>query len=53
MTEFFRVQNRSPGMENKPANILVVPLGRAFRGIPPSWVVDDGIRLIAYIVTAL
>ena len=24
-------------MENKPANLLVVPLGKALSGIPPSW----------------
>ena len=24
-------------MENKPENLLVVPLGKALSGIPPSW----------------
>ena len=27
----------SSDLENKPASLLVVPLGKALSGIPPSW----------------
>ena len=30
-------QHGRDSVENKPASLLVVPLGRALNGIPPSW----------------
>ena len=30
-------QHQRDTMENKPASLLVVPLGKALNGIPPSW----------------
>ena len=30
-------QHCRDSVENKPASIFVVPLGKAFSGIPPSW----------------
>ena len=33
----FDVQHYRDGVENKPASLLVVPLGSALSGIPPSW----------------
>ena len=33
----FDVQHQRDSVENKPASLLVVPLGRALNGIPPSW----------------
>ena len=33
----FDVQHLRDSVENKPASLLVVPLGRALNGIPPSW----------------
>ena len=30
-------QNESDSVKNKPASLLVVSLGRALSGIPPSW----------------
>ena len=31
------VQHYTKSVENKPASLLVVPLGKALSGIPPSW----------------
>ena len=31
------VQHYWDSVENKPASLLVVPLGKALRGITPSW----------------
>ena len=33
----FDVQHYRDSVENKPASLLVVPLGRTLSGIPPSW----------------
>ena len=33
-------QPQRDSLENKPASLLVAPLGKAFGGIPPSWEVD-------------
>ena len=30
-------QHKRNSMENKPASLLVVPLGKALSGIPPFW----------------
>ena len=30
-------QHQRDSVENKPASLLVVPLGKALSGIPPSW----------------
>ena len=30
-------QHERDSVENKPASLLVVPLGKALNGIPPSW----------------
>ena len=30
-------QHEKDSVENKPASLLVVPLGKALGGIPPSW----------------
>ena len=31
------VLHRRDSVENKPASLLIVPLGKALHGIPPSW----------------
>ena len=34
---FLDTQHYKNSVENKPASLLVVPLGKALSGIPPSW----------------
>ena len=36
-TSLLDAQHQRDSVENKPASLLVVPLGRALSGIPPSW----------------
>ena len=36
MASLLDAQHLRDSVENKPANLLVVPLGRALSGIPPS-----------------
>ena len=31
------VQHLRDSVKNKPASLLVVPLGKALNGVPPSW----------------
>ena len=33
----FDAQHKRDSVENKTASLLVVPLGKALSGIPPSW----------------